>query len=171
MKRLLGLACLIGVCTSAPAQAASEGRSCGLDKVKTVADLRGVLSMRAIEAIKLAAEPRGYEESPGLKALIRPDAAVGLGSGDVGRPLGHGTYGLRHLVREMNAGTYRYLNWDYIPTPVDQPCHEAKVEIEFTDSARLLVYPVEFTFEDGLITGVSGWTRSYVSGNLWAQSP
>lgn len=148
------------------AHAQPSADDCALPKVEYIGDLGIVLGKRAIEAINLAAGRWPLEENSQLAALILPDAEVSLGAGDVGRPLGFGPYGLRRMVREMHADSYRKLNWDYIPTPVGDPCGEHKVEIEFTDSKTQHVFPVTFVFKNGVIASAKGWTRSFASGPI-----
>ena len=68
----------------------------------------------------------------------------------------------------MKADTYRFLDWNYIPTPVKGPCGVQKVEIEFTDSRGRNVYPVTFTFRGGRIVSAEGWARTFETGPVEA---
>ncbi len=74
--------------------------------------------------------------------------------------------GARALAREMDADTYRFLGWDYIPSPVEDACASHKVEVEFTDPGSKRVYPVVFTFERGRVIAAEGWSRSFDAGPI-----
>src|SRR5205085_2707296 len=101
-----------------------------------------------------------------LQQLVAPSATFSLGSGDVGRPLGKGVSGARALAREMNADTYRFLGWDYIPMPVKDRCASQKVEVEFTDTREKNLYPITFTFRAGRVIAAEGWSHSYQTGPI-----
>lgn len=122
------------------------------------------LSLRAVEAIKRAANPDG-----GLATLVAPTATFGLGAGDVGRPLGTGIDGARELARTMKADTYRFLGWDYMDMPPNACSkRELEVEVELIDSQSKSLSRVRFTFETGRVRVVSarGWERSFETGQL-----
>ena len=137
---------------------------CEVADARTIADLRQMLSRRAVEAVSLAAAQQGDESS--LTNLIAPTATFSLGVGDVGRTLGTGADGARAMAREMNADSFRFLGWDYIPTPVPDPCARHQVDVEFVDSRRENLYPVTFTFYAGQIVAAEGWSRSYQTGPI-----
>jgi hypothetical protein len=65
---------------------------------------------------------------------------------------------------EMKADTFRYLGWNYIPTPVKDPCASQKVAVEFTDTRGKNVYPVTFTFRAGRVVAAEGWSRTFEAG-------
>jgi hypothetical protein len=96
--------------------------------------------------------------------MVAPSATFSLGSGDVGRTLGVGVAGARALAREMKADTFRFLGWDYIPTPIKDACASHKVEVEFIDTHGKHVYPIAFTFEAGRLIAAAGWSRSFETG-------
>lgn len=118
-----------------------------------------------MDIVNLAARSRNSVPET-LKDMVDPAAEISLGAGDVGRPLGTGTTGLRALALEMNADSFRFLGWDYIPMPIDTPCGKHKAEVEFTDSRRKNVFPVTFEFEAGRMVGAKGWTRSFEAGEV-----
>jgi len=122
--------------------------------------LQKVLSLRAVEVVKLAAS-----SDEALAALVAPSASFNLGGGDVGRTLGTGVNGARMLAQMMKADTYRFLGWDYMDMPAD-PCSQRKVEVEFIDSRSKSVSHVEFTFEAGRVVSADGWERSFETGRL-----
>ncbi len=101
-----------------------------------------------------------------LGQLVVRTGTFSLGSGDVGRPLGTGVSGIRALAREMKADSFRFLGWDYIPTPIADSCTMQKVEVEFIDTGGKRLYPVTFTFRDGRIVDAAGWSRSFESGSI-----
>lgn len=82
--------------------------------------------------------------------------------------MGTGVAGARLLAKQMNADSYRFLGWDFIPRPVENACGQQKVDVEFTDSVSKRLYPVRFTFEGGRITAADGWTRSFEAGPMSA---
>ncbi|MCJ2181523.1 hypothetical protein MTR62_02190 [Novosphingobium sp. 1949] len=151
-----------------PSSAALAANTCDLPETDYIGPLHSALGQRAVEAIDLAAGPRTTKSDGALARRIASDAPVSLGSGDVGRPLGTGAEGLRRMVREMRADRYRQFGWDTIPTPVKDACGEQTIEMEFTDTTGQHVYPVKFTFREGRITQVSGWSRSFVAGPIAA---
>lgn len=130
--------------------------------VRYVGELIHTLSMRAVDAVKLAG---GTSDAP-LKRLIADEAPFSLGRGDVGKPLGKGVAGVRALHRAMNADGFRFLGWDFIPTPIGDVCGHHEVTVEFSDSRRSLIFPMKFTFEAGRIVDAQGWTRSFHAGSM-----
>ncbi len=134
---------------------------CDLADTKNVGALQYVLSRRAVDAVNLAAEA-----DPALARLIVPTTTFSLGTGDVGNSLGLGAIGAHALVREMQADTFRFLGWDYMLLPIDDPCASHKVDVEFLDTRKKNVFRVTFTFEAGVIVDASGWRRSYESGSV-----
>jgi hypothetical protein len=133
-----------------------------MPKVTGSSDLQQVLSRRAVEIVRRAANP-----SDGQEALVDAKADFSLGAGDVGRPLGKGVAGARLLARTMNADTYRFLGWDYMDGPANA-CSRQKVEVEFIDSQSKLVSRVEFTFDAGRVVSAVGWQRSFETGRIEA---
>ena len=138
--------------------AASPG--CGLPEVNGSRELHELLSLRAVELVKRAANTNDEEA-----ALVPPTATFSLGAGDVGRPLGTGVLGARELARAMNADTYRFLGWDYMDQPANA-CSEHKVDVEFVDSQGKRLSRVQFTFDAGRIVSAAGWQRSFETGLL-----
>lgn len=147
--------------TAAPAQPGT----CEVAAAKTVGEVQAKLSRLAVEAVSRAAETGGDVDDR-LQQLVTPMASFSLGGGDVGRPLGLGVAGLRIMAREMKADTYRFLGWDYIPTPVADPCGQQKVEVEFIDTRGRNVFPVKFSFQGARIVSAEGWSRSFVTGPI-----
>lgn len=133
---------------------------CGLPEIAGAGELNHFLGLRAVEVVKRAAN-----SADGLPGLVAPFASFNLGAGDVGRPLGTGVDGARELARAMNAGTYRFLGWDYMDMPVDA-CSKHEIEVEFIDSEGKNVSQVKFTFQAGRVVGADGWMRSFESGRL-----
>lgn len=150
---LLAMALAVG-----PAFAGPSG--CGLPVISGSSELRQFLSLRAVDAVKRAASA-----DDGLAAWVDSSASFGLGSGDVGRPLGTGVEGARVLAQIMKADTYRFLGWDFMNMPVD-PCSKHKVEIDFVNSQSKRLFHIEFTFEAGRVVNAEGWERSFVTGRL-----
>lgn len=138
---------------------------CGLPSVRYMGELQSILSRRAVEVVNRASRLKTGHD-PRLEQLVAPSAEFSLGAGDVGRPLGKGVNGARALALEMGADTFRYLGWNYIPTPVDALCGPHKVEVEFTDTPGKNVYPVTFTFQKGQIVSAAGWSRTFETGTL-----
>lgn len=147
------------------ATAAPLNAACDLPNVRYQGELNSVLSRRAVEVLNRAAKIEG-ERDPTLQQLVAPTADFSLGSGDVGRPLGKGVSGARALAALMKADTFRYLGWNYIPTPVETPCASHKVAVEFTDTTGKNVYPVTFTFSGGRVVAAEGWSRTFDAGPL-----
>lgn len=150
---------------SSGAIAAPAPDHCDLPAVKYMGDLQSVISRRAVEVVNRAAS-RGSSDDVRLRQLVAPSANFSLGAGDVGRPLGNGVSGAHALAVEMKADTFRYLGWNFIPTPVEAPCATQKVEVEFTDTHERRVYPVTFTFKDGRVVSAEGWSRTFDAGPL-----
>ena len=142
----------------------SFGATCGLPPTTGARDLQRVLSLRAVEVIRLASNP-SRSDLAGLAKLVKPAATFSAGGGDVRVPLPAGIEGARALARDMSADTYRYLGYDYMDAPADS-CSKQKVSVEFVDSEKRLVTKVEFTFEAGLITDAAGWSLSFEAGSL-----
>lgn len=157
------LAAAIGLLAAQGAAARPAMAPCEVSDARTQGELQARLSRLAVEAIRRAGT-QGRDSR--LEQLVAPSASFSLGAGDVGRPLGTGTDGARALARIMKADRYRFLEWTYIPTPVADPCAAQKVEVEFTDSAGMTVYPMSFTFDAGRIVAASGWTHAFESGPL-----
>jgi hypothetical protein len=163
--KAIGLAVAILSLASSGAIAAPAPDRCDLPVVKYMGDLQSVLSRRAVEVVNRAAK-LGSNDDVRLRQLVAPSADFSLGAGDVGRPLGKGVSGARALAVEMKADTFRYLGWNFIPTPVEAPCASQKVEIEFTDTRGRNVYPVTFTFKGGRVVAAEGWSRTFEAGAL-----
>lgn len=151
---------LLGAST---AIASPASRACDVQHVKTVGELQTILSLRAVEIVNRGASIRGGIDVR-LQRMVAPSAIFSLGSGDVGRPLGVGVAGARALAKEMKADTFRFLGWDYIPTPVKDACASQKVDVEFTDTHGRRVYPITFTFKAGRLIAAAGWSRSFETG-------
>ena len=128
----------------------AEPSGCGLPEITSSRELHQLLSIRAVEVVRRAANRDGE-----LAALIAPSASFSLGAGDVGRPLGTGVDGARELSRTMNADTYRFLGWDYMDMPADA-CSSQEVEVEFIDSQGKNVSRVKFTVESGRVVSATG---------------
>ena len=163
--KALGLAIAAMSLGSSGAMAAPVADGCDLPDVKYMGDLQAVLSRRAVEVVNRAAGLREGADVR-LQQLIAPSADFSLGAGDVGRPLGKGVSGARALAVEMKADTFRYLGWNYIPTPVEAPCASQTVDVEFTDTRGKNVYPVTFTFKNGRMVAAEGWSRTFEAGPL-----
>jgi hypothetical protein len=138
-----------------PAIAGASG--CGLPDITSSRELQRFLSLRAVEVVRQAEDPKA------LGALVAPSASFDLGAGDVGRPLGNGVEGARRFARTMAADTYRFLGWDYMDGPADA-CSRRDVELEFIASRASQVARVTFTFEAGRVVKVTGWMRSFETG-------
>lgn len=160
MSRWIPAACVYLATAMALGPAFAGPSGFGLPAISGSRELQQVLSLRAVEVVKLAAS-----SDEGLAALVAPSASFNLGGGDVGRPLGTGVNGARMLAQTMRADTYRFLGWDYMDVPAD-PCSKRKVEVEFTDSRGKSVSRVEFTFEAGRVVNADGWERSFETGRL-----
>ncbi|MBI1407528.1 MAG: hypothetical protein GC145_15560 [Caulobacter sp.] len=132
-------------------------------------ELQSRLGRRAVEAISLAATA-GVEDDTALLDLIDPRATFSLGSGDVGRPLGTGPGAARAMAREMKADSFRFLGWNSIPAPADDPCGRQEVKVDFFDSGRNTVFPVTFVFKAGRIVEAKGWSLSFEAGPV-ARAP
>jgi len=134
---------------------------CDVAGLTRMSDLVAALSRRAVDAVSAAGRQDGEDR---LAGVIASDAAFSLGSGDVVRSLGHGVDGARAMAREMKPDTFRFLGWDYIPTPAADPCGEHKVDVEFVNIRSQTLFPTTFTFRAGRIVDAAGWSRSYVTG-------
>jgi len=159
---LVPIAMLLAGTPAAIARPAAAG-SCEFGEAKTIGELRSALSLRAVEIVNRAAAAKS-DADPRLVQLVPPTAAFSLGGGDVGRPLGTGVAAARAFARLMKADRFRFLGWDYIPTPIENPCAREKVDVEFVDTRSEAVYPVTFTFEAGRLVSAEGWRRSFVTG-------
>lgn len=165
MNSLPVLAALALIAFPGVAMAANTAQSCDLPAAKTIGELHYNLSQRAIEAVGYAAET-SHDSDDRLQPLVTPKASFSLGSGDVGNALGTGVPGLRALAGAMKADTFRFLGWDYIPTPVANPCGEQKVDVEFINTRARRVFPMTFVFQSGRIVSAQGWSRSFVTGPI-----
>ncbi|QDK31773.1 hypothetical protein DM450_03005 [Sphingomonas sp. IC081] len=156
-------ACMVSV----PSFAAAAARPvCDLPSITYIGDLWQVLGQRAVEAMNLAGGRQSAATNARLQRLLGEQAAFSLGGGDVRVPLGEGVPAIRRMALEMRADTFRFLNWDYIPTPVQNPCARQELTVEFFDSRQAHVFPVKFTFENGRIVAGDGWRRSLTSGSI-----
>jgi hypothetical protein len=161
-------ALVLALLLSSPAQATGTNAGvCDVAHVETMSNLNAVLSRRAVEVMDRAATATTDDDAD-LTRWIAPTADFSLGAGDVGRPLGVGAAGARALARAMKADTFRFLGWDYIPSPAADPCGVHKVAVEFVDTRRRRVFPITFTFEAGRIVAADGWTRSFEAGPISA---
>ncbi|MDX2209109.1 MAG: hypothetical protein SFV20_01985 [Sphingopyxis sp.] len=140
--------------------------SCPLANIESQRELHELLSLRAVEIVKLAMS--GDRER--LAEWVTPSASFNLGAGDVGRPLGTGIQGAETLAATMNADTYRYLGWDYMDGPA-MPCASQKVAVEFVDSQSKSMSQVQFTFVGGRLADAIGWQRSFKGDSLIAANP
>jgi hypothetical protein len=138
---------------------------CALPKVVGSTEMTRLLSLRAVEVVKRAANPKD-----GLAALVHPQASFSLGAGDVGRPLGVGASGAQQLARAMNADAYQFLGWDYMDTKASA-CSRQKVEVNFLDNRGKFLSRVEFTFEAGRVIAATGWQRSFETGRISGAAP
>lgn len=138
---------------------------CGLSKVQTLGELNVILSMRALEAVRLAAKPSPISDRR-LTQLVAPSANFSLGGGDVVFPMGSGVGGLRAFTKDMRPASFRYYGWDGIPTPVENACTMQHVAIEFIDVTAHAAFPVTFTFEAGRMVAAAGWRRSLTIGKI-----
>jgi hypothetical protein len=143
----------------------SDPAACGLEHVKTVGELQSTLSRRAVEIVALASGASPDREAR-LAHLVASKATFALGSGDVGRPLDTGVPGAIGLAKMMNADSYRFYLWSYIPTPEANPCGKAEVKVEFINGQKENSYPVTFTFEAGRLLDAQGWTQWFASGPI-----
>lgn len=139
-------------------------QSCDIAATKSARALHETLSRLAVEAVRRAASANWVTDQR-LLGLVAPEARISLGAGDVGRPLGTGTAGLRELAKTMHADTYRFLGWDYMDGPAE-PCGTNKVSVEFIDTAARQISRVDFTFNNGQIVEGEGWARSFEAGSL-----
>ena len=139
--------------------------SCAFKAARTIAELRSALSLRAVEIVNRAAAAKS-DTDPRRRQMLTPSATFALGAGDVGQPLGTGIPGARALARLMKADRFRFLGWDYIPTPIEDACAREKVDIEFIDTRDNRVYPVAFTFEGGRLISAEGWSRTFATGPI-----
>ena len=98
-----------------------------------------------------------------LKSMISPKAEFGLGSGDVGNPLGKGVSGASSLSAAIKAQTYQYNGWDGIPGP-SNACGEVQVEVTFVPSNPEREATVKFEYHNGVLTSAMGWLRSRNAG-------
>jgi hypothetical protein len=138
--------------------------ACDLSAVSGARELHETLSRRAVEVVKRASSPQ-WASDVRLAQLVRSDASVDLGAGDVGRPLGHGLAGARALAETMQADTYTFAGWDYMDRPAT-PCGAHKVTIEFTNTSDRRTATVEFQFDAGRVNAAKGWERSFETGSL-----
>ena len=160
--KMLALALL----AASPAMAADQPyRGCGTPRVEYDSDLLPIFSQRAVLAINLAAVSGG-KPTPALERLIDPAARFSSGAGDVGIPLPRGAAGAIALARQMHADTFRFLGWNYIPSPLTDPCGKHQVQVEFIDTRGKTIFPVTFTFEKGRIVAAEGWRRTFQSGRI-----
>lgn len=157
---VIAAGCIAAV-TFSPAAWADD---CGFSGTTDMRELTHRLSQRAVELVRHAR--RANWQSDGLlRQAIRPDAEFSLGTGDVGQPLASGVAGAHALAAAMNADRYRYLEYRSIPMPAE-PCAEHKVKVEFIDTGRGEVVPVEFTFVEGVLVSAKGWTMWFTDGKL-----
>lgn len=163
------LAALSAFASSAIAADAPHDQ-CGLPPVQYIGELQAILSQRAVQAVNLAAASGG-KPTAALEGLVDPTASFVSGGGDVRVPLASGVAGAIALARAMNADMFRYLGWDYIPTPVNNVCGKRSVEVEFIDTHSKTAFRVSFSFEKGRVTAAEGWRRSYQSGPITPVRP
>lgn len=167
MNRLSFSVMLLACTMPAPSLARDASTpDCEAPPARYLGDLLHAFGEKAVEAINLAGGPENKPSDAKLRRLLGDHAEFSLGGGDVGRPLGEGVAAIRKMAREMRADTFRFLNWDYIPTPVGDRCAKQELTIEFVDSGQHYVFPVKFTFENGRIVAGAGWRRSFTSGPI-----
>lgn len=160
----------IAFATFAATRATASGAgTCPLANIKSARELHDFLSLRAVEVIKLASQPRTHEDSR-LATLVAPSASFSLGGGDVVQPLGTGLEGAHALAYTINADVYRYLGWDYMDMPVDA-CSSQKITVEFVDSGSKSIARVDFTFDGGLLVKAAGWSDTFQTGPLKDSHP
>jgi hypothetical protein len=125
-------------------------------------DLLKVLGQRVVDAASRAASASENNQKR-LDEFVASNAEFDLGAGDVGRPLGRGSSGLRRLMSELQADSYRFDGWDYMSRE-ERPCDVHEVTVEF--SSRKLAHraDVKFKFSDGRIVEGKGWLRSMITG-------
>jgi hypothetical protein len=136
--------------------------ACDLSAIGGARELHETLGRRAAEVVKRATAPE-WASDVRLAQLVAANASIGLGAGDVGRPLGHGLAGVRALAETMQADTYTFAGWDYVDGPA-KPCDVQKVTVEFTNSGGRRRATVEFQFEGGRVMAAKGWERSFETG-------
>jgi hypothetical protein len=146
------------------ADAPSASSACDMHAIRDIGQVHNFLGMRAVEIVDRASRP-GWETGARLRQLVSPQATFGLGAGDVGVPLGAGAAGAHALAVRMNADSYRFLGWDYMPMPID-PCSRQEVQVEFIDNAARDVAIVKFTFAAGRLVKADGWHRTFHTGPI-----
>ena len=157
------VACLAFGCLIGAASFVHAAPACDVAGLTSGAKLNDLLSKRAIEVIEQAAKP-GAKADAALAKRVEPDATFMLGAGDLGRELGTGPAGARELAKAMTANLFMRDGWDYMEVPVENPCAEQKVVVEFLDSRIKRRCRITFTFVNGRVTAAEGWERSYITG-------
>jgi hypothetical protein len=116
-------------------------------------------SRRSVQIIALAASG----QTDRLSSMISPKSEFGLGSGDVGNPLGKGLTGAKSLSAELKAQTFQYNGWDGIPGPSDG-CGDITVKVTFVPKNLERESSVEFEYRKGVLVSAMGWWRSRNAG-------
>lgn len=163
--KMFGTALTLPICllTTQAICAPASDIGCNEAQLKTVGELQAALNAKAVEIVSLASNANNEAQ---LKKLVDPDANFSLGAGDVGRPLGTGISGARALAQEMNADTYRFYVWSFIPTPTDNSCGTQEVKVEFIDTENRYSHLITFTFTAGRLVRAAGWTMWFESGPI-----
>jgi hypothetical protein len=156
-----GALAALGLAAMAAAQA--DERACDLAGITQAAELQRTLSLRAVEAIDLAAQATP-KAAARLAALVAPDARFMLGAGDVGEDMGTGPEGIRRMALMIHANLFIFAGWDYMDMPAESPCGAQKVSVEFLNNRRKSRCVIAFTFTGGRVTQAEGWRRSYTTG-------
>jgi len=143
--------------------AAARAETCDLAGITEAAELQQALSLRAVEAIDLAAQD-SPKAAARLNALVAPEAGFMLGAGDVGEDMGKGPEGARRMALFVNANLFIFAGWDYMPMPAESPCGTQKVIVEFLNNKQKSRCAINFTFTGGRVTQADGWRRSYTTG-------
>jgi hypothetical protein len=167
MKPFSSLILFVAALLSTPSAvfAATPG-GCDLGEVRTIGELQAKLSVRAVDAVRLAAMASGpADERFGASGFAF--CHVFFRWRHVGLPMGIGVAGLRALVAHMRAASFRYYGWDGIPTPVENACAMHEVKVEFIDATARNAFPETFTFETGRIVAAAGWSRSLEVGQIF----
>jgi hypothetical protein len=168
LKRLtnmtVALALLAATRPLIEAKAEEAQTSCDLSDFSNISEVTDKLTDRAVDIINMAAAS-DWKQNARLSSLVSPDAPVSLGAGDVNRPFGKSLEGLRRLVREMNADSYRTNTWSYIPYAVDA-CSEHGVKIDFLSHDSKQYSSVEFRFQAGRLISAKGWLSGYREGPI-----
>lgn len=169
--RSIGFAIVLAwsICGRGEAAMAADGakeEACDLSKMATARELHDALAARAVEVIDRAARS-GWDDDTRLADLVTADARFAVGAGDVPNwATGLGPAGAHEVASRLKADSFRFAHWVGIPRPVERPCGEFEITVEFFERQTGQNATIKFQFSDGQVHSATGWVGAFTEGQL-----